>query len=487
MSGLSKDMKKEEFKQKMGEALQSGNQEDFVQAYVELADNIKQEVLEDVKAYQNTQDVSILQKRGVHQLTSKEHEFYQKWIEAGTSANPKQALTNLEIGLPDTVIDNVMEDMRTNHELLNAIDLQSATALTKILVNKQGKQLAVWGAINSEITEQLNGTIGKIDLSLNKLTAFLPVAKDMLQIGEQWIDAYVRAVLSEAVAFALEEGIINGTGKNMPIGMNRQVGDNVSVLGGVYPLKKAVSITDLGPTTIGSLISELAKDPVDDSKARNVNGIVFIVNTFDYFQKVMPATTFMTPQGTYVNNVMPYPMTIIQSSQMERGKAIIGIAKKYAMGVGTGSSKEGKIEYSDEYKFLEDERYYTIKLIANGRAINDNDFILLDISALKPANLKIKLDSEELKKIVFTSAEGTSSGDTKITTSYVLNDGCSFKYKVGDNITVPVLDQILVSGWTTWDGTSDITAETDKNIVIVEVNGLNQVKAVGTGKVTARA
>lgn len=54
------------------------------------------------------------------------------------------------------------------------------------------------------------------------------------------------------------------------------------------------------------------------------------------------------------------------------------------MGLGTGTGKGGKIEYSDEYKFLEDQRVYRIKLFGNGRPMDDKAFIYLDISALKP-------------------------------------------------------------------------------------------------------
>lgn len=483
---ISKDLKNEEFRQKLTAALQSGEQDQLIQAFTEFADGVKQEVMADAKAFQETGDMEILQKRGIHQLTSQEKEFYQKWADAAKSNNPRQALTNLDIGLPQTIIDNVMEDMKSNHSLLDAIDFKSATALTKILVNKQGKQLALWGKINSEITKELEGTIGSIDLSLNKLTAFLPVHKDMLQIGETWIDAYVRAVLSEAVAFALEEAIINGTGKDMPIGMNRQVGENVVVTGGVYPLKEKIAIQDLSPVTIGSLIAEITKDDVEPTKARNVDGLILIVNPFDYFTKVFPATTYMTPNGTYVNNVLPYPIQIIQSQQLNRDEAILGIASKYKMGLGTGSQKGGKIEYSDEYKFLEDQRYYIIKLIANGQALHNNDFLFLDLSQLKPTDLKIKLDNEELKTIVLSSAEGTNTGDTKITTGNVLNSGNSYVYKVGDSVTMPVLNQTLVA-WSKWDGTSDITASTGKTIVICEVDGINRVKGVGKATVTAKA
>ena len=64
---------------------------------------------------------------------------------------------------------------------------------------------------------------------------------------------------------------------------------------------------------------------------------------------------------------------------------------KYAMGLGTGSNKGGKIEYSDEYKFLEDQRYYIIKMLGNGQAYDDNCFLLLDISGLKPKYVTVSI------------------------------------------------------------------------------------------------
>lgn len=398
----SKDILKQELTQKFATAMQSANQEDMVNAFVEFATGVQQDVLNDFKAYQETQDKEILQKRGIHTLTQKENNFYQSWIDAAKSGNPRQAITNLDIALPETVIDNVMSDMKSAHPLLEMIDFQNMTALTKMLMNKKGIQLAKWGAINSAITKELEGAIGKLDLSLNKLTAFMPVAKDMLSVGPQWIDSYVRAVLSEAVAYGLEEGIINGTGKDMPIGMNRDIHEGVSVSGGVYPKKAAVSITDLSPKTFGTLLATLAKDAVDAKKSRTISDLIMVVNPFDYYKKVMPATTIQLADGTYKNNVLPYPTTIIQSTQVAEGEAILGLAKKYAMGIGTGS-KDGKIEYSDEYKFLEDERYYIIKLIGNGQALDDNAFILLNISNLE--DLTYNVTVKEVKGTVNTKEQ----------------------------------------------------------------------------------
>ena len=103
----------------------------------------------------------------------------------------------------------------------------------------------------------------------------------------------------------------------------------------------------------------------------------------DYYQKVMPATTLMAPDGSYRNDVMPYPMDVIQSPSVPSGKAVLGLGRRYIGLLGT--AKEGKIEYSDQYRFLEDERVYLIKGYANGLPADNNAFLLLDISNLQPA------------------------------------------------------------------------------------------------------
>lgn len=395
----SKDLIKQELIKGIEDAMQSTDPNAIGEAIYRHTESIHQSVYEDLKAYQITQDKEILQKRGIHQLTQKETEFYQAWLDVAKSSNPRQAIADLDIALPFTVIDNVMEDLKTNHPLLNLIDFQNMTAVKKMLFNKQGKQLAVWGAITSAITEELSGAIGQVDITLNKLSAFMAVSKDMLEAGPQWLDAYVRAVLSESIAYGLEEGIINGTGKDQPIGMIRDIHDGVSVSSSDgYPEKTKKAITDLSAETTGNLYADLTKDPIDSTKARivNVNDIVLIVNPFDYFKKVLPSL-IANKRRNVVDGIGDTPLDIknvIQSEQMKEGTAILGLASKYKMGIGSESSKGGKIEYSDEYKFLEDQRYYLIKVLGNGRAASDNDFIYLDISQLKPLNPSVNIAND---------------------------------------------------------------------------------------------
>ena len=89
--------------------------------------------------------------------------------------------------------------------------------------------------------------------------------------------------------------------------------------------------------------------------------------------------------------MLPYPTKCIQSTRVPEGKAVIGLGKQYFMGIGT--AKSGKIEQSDEYHFLEDERVYLTKLYGHGEPKDNNAFEVLDISAVKPAVLKVEMQT----------------------------------------------------------------------------------------------
>lgn len=381
---------RDEIRTLMQKAIKDGDTEGFYQAFDQMLTAIQTDLQQSYEDQMNSlrQDLDsrILTARGVRQLTTQERDYYQKVITAMKSSDPKQALANVDVVMPETVIESVFEDLRANHPLLSAINFIPTTGRVRILVNTNGRQEAQWGDLCDEIVKELLAGFKEIDSGLMKLTAFLPVCKSSLDLGPEWLDRFVREVLYEALAAGLEVGIAVGTGNKMPIGMNRQVGDGVTVKGGVYPEKAKISVTDLSPDTVGNLLSLLAVDP--NGKSRTVRDVLFLVNPQDYYQKVMPATTVMAPDGTYRNDVMPYPMQVIPCGALDRGCAILGLGYRYFAAAGT--DKAGRIEYSDHYQFLEDNRVYLIKAYANGQAKDDNAFLYLDISGLRPAVWKVE-------------------------------------------------------------------------------------------------
>lgn len=390
----SKDLiqqERTEILQRMSKAITENNTEEYTEAFNELAESIQETLKHEYESAIQSNDANVLAQRGFRQLTSEENKYYKAVIEAMKSSNPKQALTELSVVLPKTTIDNVLEDLTVEHPLLEAVNFQNTSGLIEFLTNTNSKQLAAWGTLTAEIVKELTSGFKKINMEQRKLSAFLPIAKSMLDLGPVWMDKYIRTILAEALALGLEEGIINGTGKDMPIGMNRQVGENVVVTGGVYPLKTLVPVNSLDPITYGSLLGTMAID--EKGNPRVITEVVLIVNPVDYLTKIMPATTVRTAAGTYNNNVFPFPTKAIQSVVVEQGKAIIGIGKRYFMGIGT--AKSGKIEYSDDYKFLEDERVYLVKLYGHGEPLDNKAFVYADITGLVPTIQKVEVTNLE--------------------------------------------------------------------------------------------
>jgi hypothetical protein len=396
--------KKTEILNQLTAAIREGDEAKMTQSMAEFGEFTREQVLSEARGVLDSVDSAVLAGRGVRQLTSAEQRYYTQFITAAKSPDVKQSIDGIEAAFPETIVDAVMEDIRSEHPLLDAIDFVNTGALTKYLYNKQGTQLAVWGKLTSKIAAEMEGSIGVIDLTACKNTAYMCVSNDLLDLGPQWVDRYVRAVLVDALAASVETAVVSGTGNDCPIGMNRSVADDVTVTGGVYPEKTPVALTEITPASYGAILAPMAISP--SGKARPVTGVILVCNPFDYLSKIMPATTVMAPDGTYRNDVLPYPTTVIPSVGIEQGKAVIGMAKRYFMGVGLG--KRGRLETDDSVKFLDDQRAYKIKLLGNGRPKDNNAFTLLDISALKSAVYTVQLTGGTAQT---PAAQGGGSGN----------------------------------------------------------------------------
>ena len=374
------------YQQKMMDALKNNDSEAYVQALDEMVVAVAQQTEDKFKAMQDEKDSAILSARGIRQLTGEETRFYQKVIEAMRSANPKQALVDGSLIFPQTVFTAVFDELQDRHPLLSRIEFLPSGGNVKVLLNTNEYQQATWGNLCDDVVKEVLAGFKEVDTGLLKLSAFIPVCKALLDLGPAWLDDFIRQTLYEVLANGLEYGIVTGTGKSMPIGMDRNVSSTASVVDSVYPQKEAVAVTKFDAKTVGSLLATLAT--TEGGQQRQVRDVILVVNPVDYYNKVMPATTIMAPDGTYRNDVMPYPMTIIQSAAVPQGEAIMGIAYKYF--AAAGMDRAGRIEYSDHYQFLEDNRVYLIKLYANGFPMDNNAFVRLDISGLKPKVLQVE-------------------------------------------------------------------------------------------------
>lgn len=335
------------------------------------------------KALLSINDDRAKQELGLRNLTNEERVFFKGLME--TIKNPKNALTTKQTDVfPITTINRITEDLKTASEFLNAINIHPAGVL-KILVGDYSGN-GGWGKIEAAISNEISAEIKGIDTTVKRGSAFLALAKALVELGESYVEAFIRSVLTEVLLYVLESGCSTGDGKESPIGMDRDLSKKTN---DAYEEKTKIKVTDFLPITYGKLIAMLTKNG-----KRRVSEVILLTNPMDYLERVMPAMTMRTPTGDYVST-LPFPTKPIQLAGLPRGKAILGIGKNYDLGISSI-----KMEVFGEARALEDEYLYIAKAYGDGTPKDNESFIVLDISELDAHVNRVLIVNDEDKPVL---------------------------------------------------------------------------------------
>ena len=373
-------------------AMNSGDQNEMMQAWEVFGEEVAENIRRDFEQFRETKDNSVLAQRGYRVLTSAEQAWYKNVSAALKSATTKQAFIDIlksddkDDLMPETIIDDVLRYLVETRPLLSKIRFKNAGYSTKWIINDNSVQRGGWGEIDAKIIKEIKGGLKVLDIKQAKYSAFCVVPLDILDMGPQFLDAFVRATMAEALGLGLEEAIVNGTGLSMPIGMMKEPNGAFAQETG-YPAKTAVKVTSFAPAEYGALVAKVAK--TEKGKQRTFDKVAMLCNMTDYLTKIMPATTVLSTTGQgYVNNLFPFPTEVIPCNAVPEGKAVLGILNDYTLAV--GGSRNGNIEFDDSIGFLDDTRTFKLIQHAAGRAYDNTSFVVLDISKLDPAYITVK-------------------------------------------------------------------------------------------------
>ena len=192
----------------------------------------------------------------------------------------------------------------------------------------------------------------------------------------------------------------------------------------------------------------------------------------------------LTPLGTVYLKTLKYlptgtvalfdPSIMAPVEQIVPGKGNFFLEELAKVGAGTKKQIFGQIglDHGPEW--------YSAKITnLSMRTPHDEDMArrYVQVSASAPA---------ELGTLTVQSAAGTAAGATKLTVTPALTSGNSYKYKVSDEETTVEAGQ-NVRVWKSWDGKSDIVAESGKHIIVAECDKNYEVLKAGSATVTAKA
>jgi len=323
-----------------------------------LATDVRSDILNQVN--ESMVDRSIMQSRGANVLTSEEMKFFNAVVEEGGFKSTET--------LPKTTQERIFDDLVEDHPFLQHIGLENLGAVTEFIYGDP-EGAAVWGPLFDGIKGQLNATFRKDSISQLKLTAFIPLANDMLKLGPVWVERYVRTMITEAMKVGLERGFVAGTGKNEPIGLLKD--PSGSVVNGVYPDKKPVGTLTFEPgrKTINELkgvVKLLAKklnaDGSDADRPKNIAGkVVMVTNPFDTFD-IQANATIQNAAGVYVTS-LPFNPILTESVFVPQGNVLFFVKGQYVAAMG-GTEPIKKYE---ETLALEDATVYIAKQYATGK------------------------------------------------------------------------------------------------------------------------
>ena len=352
-------------------AKEDATEQEQTQAFGNYFDTLQNEVVNTVRSQVNDEmlDRSILQQRGQNVLTSAEKKFFNAVVETG-------GFTDDSV-LPETTQERVFEDLVAEHPLLDAIGLQDLGAVTRFIYADPTKAYA-WKELFTGISGQVNTAFRSEKIGQLKLTAFAAIPNDMLELGPEWIERYVRTLLVESYSVGLEYGFVNGRGgaQDEPVGLMKDVADNGAVTDKASTGTLTFAPSERGEIVAGELYGVIKNLSTNaEGKQRKVAGkVVMVVNPMDAIA-VQFRNTIQTANGQWVTS-LPYNIQIVESEEVSAGKALFFVKGEYIAVIAGGY----KLKKFDQTLAMEDATLYTIKQFANGKPKDNKTALVYDLN-----------------------------------------------------------------------------------------------------------
>lgn len=359
------DKKFNELKQKAITMLNES--EDKATAIADVVDMFASEknkdLIEEIQAQsiKANSDSDYASKLGLRVLSKEEESFYEKFKDI------KQAITGAQIDLiPTSIVDLTLENVKATEPVLKLITFTPAGVKRWITAERTGAYS--WSGLTEELKGALSANVKGLVTDLGKLDAYLIIPKAIRELSYQFIDKYFMAILSEALRDGIAYGYLQGTGKEQPIGIYKQI-DKTNEDGTHQDKTVNTDLTKFTPKGLAP-----AKVYLSNKGKRLVNKIYVICNPEDEANYVAPA--IYDAEGNLVSSFKN--IEVIPCTENPKGKAALTLEGKYTMGI-----TEVKINEYKETLATDDADLIVGKVYANGRAAADNVAYIFDVTKLE--------------------------------------------------------------------------------------------------------
>ncbi|MBQ9354734.1 MAG: phage major capsid protein [Clostridia bacterium] len=416
-------------------------------------------------------------------------------IRSSLSGNETRGVTNATVGIPSIALEVLRDNIEQYSKLMKYVTVKTVDGKARqniIGTSPEGIWMEAAGAFN-ELDLELN----QVEVDGYKVGGFIPVANSTLEDSSDIaLGTEIMLGLAQAIGKGVDYAIVFGTGNKMPLGIIARLAQTSQPanwgdknrpwtdLHTSHVLKLNINGTT-GATFFASLIEALGVAQPNYS-----NGKAFwVMNRKTHIKIQSKALAFDASAALVagIKNEMPIiGGEIVELDGMTDNQIVGGFGSVYLLAEREGST----VEQSKDVRFLQDQtvfkgfgRYDGLPVIGEAFVVVSFDNENVTTSRTFPKDYANTVLGD---LIVTSAASASTSGKTVITVSGTEASGTTLGYKVGGRqADVECGDN--ATGFTAWNGSSELAIATGKTITVVEIDDNNRIIKAGSCKVTAKA
>jgi len=271
------------------------------------------------------------------------------------------AVSSVGAGIPTSTLNRIEEMLRQASALYNQIDVLNIPGYVSIPVEDTVNN-AAWIAEGANSTDA-EDKLASVNFAAYKLIRTISITAEVSKMTISAFENWIVKKITERMAMAIENAILNGTGNGQPKGILKET-------------IKTLQSAEKGKITYEDLCNMMA-----NLKAGYKKGSAFVVNTQTLWKdiatiRVGDSLVFVPdPTGEFAGRIFGKP--VIEDEFIEEGKILYGLFNKYTM----NWNENVNVTSDDSAEFRSGNRVYRGMALVDGKTVNKEAFVLMNKQA----------------------------------------------------------------------------------------------------------
>lgn len=271
------------------------------------------------------------------------------------------ATTSAGAAIPTTTLNRIEEMLRQTSALYNMVDVLNIPGYLSIPVEDTVND-ASWIA-EGESSTDVNDKLKSVNFAAYKLIRTISITAEVSKMTVSAFENWIVKKLTDRMAMAIENAILNGTGNGQPKGILKE------------------EITSLESNEAGKFSYEDICKIMANLKAGYKRGSAFVVNTQTLWNDIatikLGDNLVFVPDATgeFAGRIFGKP--VIEDEFISEGKILYGLFNKYTI----NWNENVNVTSDDSAEFRSGNRVYRGMALLDGKTVNTEAFVLMSKKA----------------------------------------------------------------------------------------------------------